>query len=183
MGILSFGLLYIVFFFPLSSSPPPSMDELPPIMEVTHPSANTETQPLLKDSFFSGLTTTNLNNSQKILNEVDQPEILPLSDLTPSSSSVPFEKPLSSQINKRLIIGAMHDCWVEIRRKDKVIFSKILKAGESYTLEQAEECFLSLGNAGGVSLEMEGKILAPLGNLSQVVRNIALASLLGKAFT
>ncbi len=72
----------------------------------------------------------------------------------------------------RVGIHALDDCWVQARLDGKVIFQNILKKGrfESWTAENKVE--LSLGSAGGVRLEVNGKIIPSLGRKNQVVKNI-----------
>jgi len=72
----------------------------------------------------------------------------------------------------RIGIHALDDCWVQARLDGKVIFQNILKKGrfESWTAENKVE--LSLGSAGGVRLEVNGKIIPSLGRKNQVVKNI-----------
>ena len=78
----------------------------------------------------------------------------------------------NSEAGVRIGIHALDDCWVQAKLDGKVIFQNILKKGrfESWTAENKVE--LSLGSAGGVRLEVNGKIIPSLGRKNQVVKNI-----------
>lgn len=78
----------------------------------------------------------------------------------------------NSEAGVRIGIHALDDCWVQARLDGKVIFQSVLKKGrfESWTAEDKVE--LSLGSAGGVRLEVNGKIIPSLGRKNQVVKNI-----------
>ncbi len=80
----------------------------------------------------------------------------------------------NSEAGVRIGIHALDDCWVQARLDGKVIFQNILKKGrfESWTAEDKVE--LSLGSAGGVRLEVNGKIIPSLGRKNQVVKNIVI---------
>ncbi|MFH0827735.1 MAG: RodZ domain-containing protein [Candidatus Omnitrophota bacterium] len=94
---------------------------------------------------------------------------------TLQKSAVVSPAPVStdnSEAGVRIGIHALDDCWVQARLDGKVIFQSILKKGrfESWTAEDKVE--LSLGSAGGVRLEVNGKIIPSLGRKNQVVKNI-----------
>jgi cytoskeleton protein RodZ len=74
-----------------------------------------------------------------------------------------------------VILNIKKNSWVEIRGKDgKSIVSRVLKAGDRYFVPARPDLTISLGNAGGVELEVEGKKLKPLGADGEVKRNVPL---------
>ena len=78
-----------------------------------------------------------------------------------------------SAINKpRLGIRAKEDCWLQVKADGKTIFKGILKKGYFEYWEAKELIELSLGNAGGVDVELNGERLPPLGRRGQVIKNI-----------
>lgn len=85
---------------------------------------------------------------------------------------------------KGIILNITKNSWVEIRSKDgQSVVSKVLKAGDRYYVPDRPDLLMSLGNSGGVLLEVDGVKLKPLGAQSQVRRNIPLdAGYLKKKF-
>jgi transcriptional regulator with XRE-family HTH domain len=72
----------------------------------------------------------------------------------------------------RLGLRAKEDCWIRICIDGKTIFRGILKKGSQESWEGKEKIELDVGNAGALSLEVNGKILSPLGRKGQVIKNI-----------
>lgn len=76
-----------------------------------------------------------------------------------------------------MLITATADSWVEIRNGDgTVLFSQIMREGDSFALpKEAEGATLVTGNAGALTVSVDGVALPPLGPLGAVRRNISLA--------
>lgn len=72
----------------------------------------------------------------------------------------------------RLVIRAKENSWVQLRSDGKVVFQGILKKDKAEAWEAKERIELSLGNAGGIDLEVNGKLLTNLGRKGQVLKNI-----------
>jgi cytoskeletal protein RodZ len=92
----------------------------------------------------------------------------------PKVTSQPQEEtPPASEISvPRLGIRAKQDCWLEVKADGKTIFRNILQRGNYEYWEAKEKIEFSLGNAAGVDVEVNGKLLPPLGRRGQVIRNI-----------
>jgi cytoskeleton protein RodZ len=74
-----------------------------------------------------------------------------------------------------IILNIRENSWVEIRGKDgKSIVSRVLQAGDRYYVPDRPDLTISLGNSGGVTLEVDGKKLKPLGAAGEVKRNVPL---------
>ncbi len=74
-----------------------------------------------------------------------------------------------------IILTMTENSWVEIKDKGgKVLVSQVLQAGDQYVMPPRSDLTMSLGNAGGVRLEIDGQALKPLGKLGTVMRNIPL---------
>lgn len=86
--------------------------------------------------------------------------------------SQPKEQAVSSVI--RLGIRAKEDCWIQLKADGKVIFQNILRKGRFENWQAKEKIEFSLGNAGVVELEVNGKIIPALGRRGQAVKNILL---------
>jgi cytoskeleton protein RodZ len=76
---------------------------------------------------------------------------------------------------RRISIHAKFDTWVEVRRGGGApVFSKLMKAGETFEVPAQPGYKLSTGNAAGIDLLVDGQRLSPLGKAGAVKKNIAL---------
>jgi cytoskeleton protein RodZ len=88
--------------------------------------------------------------------------------LTPVAAVKPPPAPAPSPL--RLEARASQDCWVAVRidgAPQRVEF--LVKKGQQVSWEAKERFTVTLGNAGGVELFLNGKSLGPLGQQRQVV--------------
>jgi cytoskeletal protein RodZ len=69
----------------------------------------------------------------------------------------------------RLSIAAQAECWLMVKVDKDVVFERILRAGERLYYEASASVTLSAGNAGGLSLTINGKPARPLGTPGQIV--------------
>ena len=78
--------------------------------------------------------------------------------------------------NPRLVLVAAEETWVEITRKDEIIFSRLLNKGDRYQVSsyKPEELFLKTGNAGGLEIYCDGQLTQSLGPKGALRSNIAL---------
>jgi len=72
----------------------------------------------------------------------------------------------------RLSIRARENCLVQLRADGKVLFHGILKKGRFESWQAKEKMELSLGNAGVVDLEVNGKLISSIGRKGQSIKNI-----------
>ncbi len=72
----------------------------------------------------------------------------------------------------RLGMRAKEDCWVDLKVDGRVVFHTVLKKGKSENWQAKEKIELSLGNAGAIELELNGKPLPPLGRIGQPLKNV-----------
>lgn len=74
-----------------------------------------------------------------------------------------------------IILKIVQNSWVEIKDKEgKEVVSRVLKAGDKYFVPSRPDLFMSLGNSGGVRIEIGGEDLPNLGSPGQVLRNVPL---------
>jgi cytoskeleton protein RodZ len=71
-----------------------------------------------------------------------------------------------------LTLKAEQECWVEARVDGRAVLNRVLAVGETTTLEANEEIRLSVGNAGGLSLNVNNLPGLPLGRNGEVRKNI-----------
>lgn len=72
----------------------------------------------------------------------------------------------------RLDIRAKDDCWIYLKVDGRVVFQNILRKGRTEVWQANDRIEFSLGNAGAVDLEVNGKLISSLGKKGQVVKNI-----------
>jgi cytoskeleton protein RodZ len=94
---------------------------------------------------------------------------------TAATETTPAAAPPAPVQPEGIILNIVENSWVEIRDKNgKSVVSRVLKAGDQYYVPDAPDLAISLGNAGGVEIEVNGKPLKPLGKLGEVRRSIPL---------
>lgn len=71
-----------------------------------------------------------------------------------------------------LDIYAKDNCFIQVKSDSRVIFQNILKKGRSESWQAKDKIELSLGNAGAVELEVNGKRILGLGRRGQALKNI-----------
>ena len=64
----------------------------------------------------------------------------------------------------RIVLRATADSWIQVRDADhRVLFSGVLKAGQSYPVPDQPGLSMRAGNAGGLDVTVDGKPAASLG--------------------
>lgn len=74
----------------------------------------------------------------------------------------------------RLGIRAKEDCLVQLKSDGRLIFAGVLRKGKAEVWQAKEKIELSLGNAAAVELEINSKIIPPLGRKGQPLKNIVI---------
>lgn len=91
----------------------------------------------------------------------------------------PAPQPKAEQVKKvknnlALIINAAEQSWLMITIDEKEKKDILLQPGEKINLKAEKSFLITLGNAGGVDIEFNGKKLEPFGPKGRVVSNILL---------
>lgn len=74
-----------------------------------------------------------------------------------------------------IILTINESSWVEIKDQNgEPVVSRVLKAGDQYFVPNRPDLTMSLGNAGGVGLEINGQTVTALGKSGEIIRDIAL---------
>jgi cytoskeleton protein RodZ len=110
--------------------------------------------------------------TQKI--KPSKPKVIPVAaDVEKKGEAVlPVTSAVSQEPGVRIGLHALDDCWVQARLDGKIIFQNILKKGRFESWSAKDKIELSLGSAGGVRLEINGKLIPSLGRKGQVLKNI-----------
>ncbi len=75
----------------------------------------------------------------------------------------------------RIILRATQDAWVQVRdQSDELLLTRVLREGDVYRVPNEEGLTLLTGNAGGIEVLVDGALLAPLGPVGSVRRDLAL---------
>lgn len=74
----------------------------------------------------------------------------------------------------RLSVRARENCWIKAKVDGKVNFVDVLEKGHAETWQANDKIELSLGNAGGIELELNGEVISPLGRKGQVIRQVVI---------
>ncbi|MCC6598300.1 MAG: helix-turn-helix domain-containing protein [Alphaproteobacteria bacterium] len=93
----------------------------------------------------------------------------------PPQATEPPEQTITEKPGEGIILNIIQNSWVEIRdQDDKVLLSRVLQAGDQYFVPDRPDLFISIGNAGGLGIEVDGVALRPLGRVGDVLRNLRL---------
>lgn len=75
----------------------------------------------------------------------------------------------------RLGIRARENCWIQLKADGRVIFEGILMKGRSESWHAKNKIELTVGNAGAVELEVNGKPIPSLGKRGQKIKGIIIS--------
>ncbi len=75
----------------------------------------------------------------------------------------------------RVVLRATDDCWIEIRDPTgAIVSSRLLRKGDTFPVPPRPGLSLTVGNAGALTLLLDGAVLPPLGKSGMVRHDIAL---------
>jgi cytoskeleton protein RodZ len=86
----------------------------------------------------------------------------------------PAARPAVEPRTHVLVARAHEATWVSVRGADGVASQETLEAGSVREWQSAGRFTVTVGNAGGLTLELDGVALPPLGGQGQVVRDVRL---------
>ncbi len=104
----------------------------------------------------------------------------PATPAAPVTGSAPVSEPGTPRVfgeanEGRIVIRATGDSWTQVRDANgNVVFSRILRAGESYNVPDRAGLTMSTGNAGALDVRVDGSAAPALGRPGMVERGIAL---------
>ena len=99
---------------------------------------------------------------------------------TPETTSTPAATEVASTpaetAEARIVLTAISDSWVEVREQgtDAWVWGKLLRTGESYAVPDRPDLKLKTGNAGGLTITVDGDSTPAVGASGEVVRNVLL---------
>ena len=93
----------------------------------------------------------------------------PTAATSPGGSAAPL--PRGSQ---RLVVRALEPTWIKVQMDGEGSVQELLPAGATREWSAAKRFVLTVGNAGGLQLELNGRALPPLGERGAVIRELVL---------
>lgn len=78
-------------------------------------------------------------------------------------------------VNPRLVLVANEASWIEVRRGENILISRVLNKGDRYQVSRnPEDLFLKTGNAGGLDVFLDGELMPPVGPKGALRSNVPL---------
>ena len=78
-------------------------------------------------------------------------------------------------VNPRLVLVANEASWIEVRRGENILISRVLNKGDRYQVSRnSENLFLKTGNAGGLDIFLDGEQVPPVGPKGALRSNVPL---------
>lgn len=97
----------------------------------------------------------------------------PVQQLVPGGASAVAT---SRDPDQEVTIRAIASSWVEIVRGDgTAVLKKLMKAGETYIVDDGSSLYLSTGNAGGIELVTVDNDIITVGTIGEIVRDLPLS--------
>ncbi|HKZ07233.1 MAG TPA: DUF4115 domain-containing protein, partial [Methylomirabilota bacterium] len=75
---------------------------------------------------------------------------------------------------QRLVVKASEPTWIRVQMDGTRSVEELLPAGATREWSAEKRFILTVGNAGGISLELNGRALPPIGAPGTVIRELVL---------
>ena len=98
----------------------------------------------------------------------------PIEPIPPTSSPAPPAVEITADASHTLEIEATQLTWVVVQSDKQAPNEALLQPGQRKTWKANKQFLLTLGNAAGVAIRLNGETQGPFGKPGQVVRNIRL---------
>lgn len=146
-----FGLVVLIGFVSLMLIPKKTETVVPPVPEE--------------------LTTSQLNEAPALIGDaLPQPA-------AETATQTEVSDPSVQKLQNRIQIEITDASWIEIKNASGVaILRKVLKPGDIYMVPPEPGLLMSTGNAGGLTIKVDGQPLPKFGEIGQIKRNIPLDS-------
>jgi cytoskeleton protein RodZ len=75
-----------------------------------------------------------------------------------------------------LVLQFDQDSWTKLEADGQTVLNRLVRRGETRRFEARRGFRISLGNAGGVRISVDGRALDPLGDSGEVIKDVQLPS-------
>jgi cytoskeleton protein RodZ len=144
----------------------------------TDQAASTEAAPAATPDAPAGATAPASDQAAAATAPVEDQLPPPEADAAPTSEqdpAQPQEAAVAEGAAGKIVLRAKLESWVQVTNaKSEAIFSRVLRAGETYVVPNEPGLMLTTGNAGGVEILLDGKKLKSLGSVGLVRRDVPL---------
>jgi|GEM_PF-1557022 len=184
---ITFLIMGLILFFPKMQTASVNIEEA--ILQVPKPAAVIEAEKQEPKSPSTALANFSTQTNPSSETSTQYTSLPTTTTNTPATiekiTTIPQEAPITSQDQQvalpthkdgSLTFHALQDCWMEIDRKGVIVFSRILKKGESFTIDSPKEHRISVGNALGLDIVYNGKPYSKLSTTERVIKNVSLDS-------
>lgn len=77
---------------------------------------------------------------------------------------------------QQVVLRATSSTWIRIRDAgNTILFTRVLREGDQYVVPKKDGIVVDIGNAGGLQIVLNGKVLKPVGPANMPVYNISLS--------
>jgi cytoskeleton protein RodZ len=105
---------------------------------------------------------------------VAPPAAMPLPVAAPATPGSPAPAAPAARPAQRLVVKALEPTWIRIQMDGGRTVEELLPAGAAREWSAEKRFVLTVGNAGGISLELNGRALPPVGASGAVIRELVL---------
>jgi cytoskeleton protein RodZ len=100
----------------------------------------------------------------------------PAASPAPAAPTTPAAAPVAaaSPPGQRLVVKALEPTWIRVQMDGSRSVEELLPAGATREWSADKRFVLTVGNAGGISLELNGRPLPPIGAPGAVIRELVL---------
>ena len=158
------------------SSTDKAEESTPPVVEVLQKEANQNqavlSAPVMTDTLVQEVKPIEVD--AKALSQ-ELKALVPTGEVKEEPKEAPLPTVYGEKEGARLSIKATSKVWVEVKAGDKILLSKVLQEGDSYNPPlEAQDYELRTGNAGALSVYVDGEFKKVLGRKGHVLKNVKL---------
>jgi cytoskeletal protein RodZ len=102
--------------------------------------------------------------------ESSLPSAIPAASVVPQADVVAISTSPMPTLPLRLEVEVTEECWISVYSDGQPAARRLLEPGEAQTFGASEQFAITVGNAGGIRLKINGKPARPLGKSGDVVK-------------
>ncbi|PWC36403.1 helix-turn-helix domain-containing protein [Azospirillum sp. TSO35-2] len=100
----------------------------------------------------------------------------PAAPAAPAAETVPANGKVYGTLNTnaKLVLKATQESWLQVRDGSEIVFTRVLKPGDTFRVPDKPNVKIRTGNAGGLVVMADGTESPPLGSVGQVLRDVTI---------